>query len=52
MRELLIKEAHGGGLIGHFRVNKTYDMLLEHFFWPGVKHDVHKVYEHCITCRG
>ena len=31
MRELLIKEAHGGGLMGHFEVNKTYDMLLEHF---------------------
>ena len=51
MRELLIKEAHGGGLMGHFGVIKTYDMLLEHFFWPGMKHDVHKVCEHCITCR-
>ena len=51
MRELLVKEAHGGGLMGHFGVNKTYDMMLEHFFWPGMKHDVHKVCEHCITCR-
>ncbi|XP_048228282.1 uncharacterized protein LOC107261304 [Ricinus communis] len=31
IRELLIKEAHGGGLMGHFGVNKTYDMLLVHF---------------------
>ena len=32
MRELLIKEAHEGGLMGYFGVNMTYDMLLEHFF--------------------
>ena len=51
MRELLVKEAHGGGLMGHFGVHKTYDMLIEHFFWPSMKHDVHKVCEHCITCR-
>ena len=43
MRELLIKEAHGEGLMGHFWVNKTYDMLLEYFFWPSMKHDMHNV---------
>ena len=32
MRELLVREAHEGGLIGHFGVRKTLDMLHEHFF--------------------
>uniref|UniRef100_A0A2N9J0J0 RNA-directed DNA polymerase n=1 Tax=Fagus sylvatica TaxID=28930 RepID=A0A2N9J0J0_FAGSY len=34
MRELLVREAHGGGLMGHFGVKKTLDILHEHFFWP------------------
>ena len=32
MRELLMREAHGGGLMGHFGVRRTLDMLHEHFF--------------------
>ncbi|KAK1615004.1 hypothetical protein QYE76_020521 [Lolium multiflorum] len=27
-------EAHGGGLMGHFGVKKTEDVLAAHFFWP------------------
>ncbi|XP_022843177.1 uncharacterized protein LOC111366704 [Olea europaea var. sylvestris] len=27
MRELLVREAHSGGLIGHFRMQKTLEML-------------------------
>ena len=33
MRELLVREAHGGGLMGHFGIRKTLDVLQEHFFW-------------------
>ena len=33
MRELLVCEAHGGGLMGHFGVRKTLDVLLELFFF-------------------
>jgi hypothetical protein len=33
MRELLVCEAHGGGLMGHFGVRKTLDVLHEHFFF-------------------
>ena len=32
LRELLVREAHGGGLSGHFREKKTYELLKEHFF--------------------
>ena len=32
MRELLVKEAHGGGLMGHFGIKKTLDVLSDHFF--------------------
>ena len=33
-RELLVREAHGGALAGHFGLNKTIDILREHFYWP------------------
>jgi hypothetical protein len=32
LRELLVREAHGGGLMGHFGVAKTLDVLHEHFY--------------------
>jgi hypothetical protein len=32
-RELLVREAHGGGLMGHFGVAKTLRILHELFFF-------------------
>jgi len=51
MRELLVLESHGGGLMGHFGVAKTLDMLKEHFFWPHMKRDVEKVCSKCVACK-
>jgi len=51
IRELLVKEAHRGGLMGHFGVHKTYDILHEHFYWVNMKKDVAKLCESCIECR-
>ncbi|XP_048228292.1 uncharacterized protein LOC125369562 [Ricinus communis] len=44
LHEILVKEAHGGSLIDHFRVHKTYDILIEHFFSPCMKRDMNKMY--------
>ena len=33
MRELLVRETHGGGLMGHFGVRKTLEVLYEPFFF-------------------
>ena len=51
MRELLVREAHGGGLMGHFGVRKTLHILHEHLFWPKMKKDVIHICGRCITCR-
>ncbi|RVW90256.1 Transposon Ty3-G Gag-Pol polyprotein [Vitis vinifera] len=51
MRELLVREAHGGGLMGHFGVRKTLDVLHEHFFFPKMKRDVERACARCITYR-
>ncbi|WVZ97848.1 LOW QUALITY PROTEIN: hypothetical protein U9M48_043357 [Paspalum notatum var. saurae] len=36
-------EAHGGGLMGHFGVKKTTEVLTAHFFWPKLKWDIERV---------
>ena len=51
MRELLVREAHGGGLMGHFGVRKTLEILHEHLFWPKMKKYVIRICGRCITCR-
>ncbi|KAH9648159.1 WD REPEATS REGION domain-containing protein [Citrus sinensis] len=45
LRELLVREAHGGGLMGHFGIAKTLNVLKEHFFWPHMKRDVERICE-------
>jgi len=32
IRELLVQEAYEGGLMGHLGVQKTLDLLHEHFY--------------------
>jgi hypothetical protein len=42
---------HGGGLMGHFGVKKTEDVLATHFFWPRMQRDVERFIAHCTTCQ-
>jgi len=51
LRELLVREAHGGGLMGRFRIAKTLDVLHEHFYWSNMKRDVQIICDRCITYR-
>jgi hypothetical protein len=51
LRELLVRETHGGGLMGHFGVAKTLGILHDHFFWPHMKRDVERICEKCIVCK-
>ena len=51
LRELLLLESHGGGLMGHFGIAKTLVVLHEHFFWPHMKRDVERICGRCVTCK-
>jgi len=51
LRKSVVREAHEGGLMGHFGVAKTLDTLHEHLFWPHMRKYVHSFYEKCIACR-
>jgi hypothetical protein len=48
---LLIQEAHGGGLMGHFGAKKTEGVLASQFFWPKMRRDVERFVAHCTTCQ-
>uniref|UniRef100_A0A1J3E356 Transposon Ty3-I Gag-Pol polyprotein n=1 Tax=Noccaea caerulescens TaxID=107243 RepID=A0A1J3E356_NOCCA len=51
LRDLLVREAHGGGLMGHFGIAKTLSIVQDHFFWPHMKRDVERVCNRCTTCK-
>ena len=51
IRDFLVKEANGGGLTRHFWINKTYNILHEHFFWLEMKNNVHKFCSQCFKCK-
>jgi hypothetical protein len=46
VRLLFLHELHEGGLMRHFEVKKTDDVLAAQFFWPKMRHDVG------ATCHG
>ncbi|KAJ9557269.1 hypothetical protein OSB04_011883 [Centaurea solstitialis] len=51
LRELLTREAHSGGLMGHFGILKTLDVLSEHFYWPKMRRDVVRICGNCLECK-
>ncbi|XP_039014624.1 uncharacterized protein LOC120144671, partial [Hibiscus syriacus] len=50
-REVLVREAHEGGLMGHFGIGKTLAILKEHLYWPKMKRDVERICHRCIVCK-
>ena len=51
VRLLLLQEAHGEGLMGHFGGKKTKDVLATHFLWPKMRRDVECFVARCTTCQ-
>jgi hypothetical protein len=51
IRLLLMQEAYGGGLMGHFGAKKMEDVLASHFFWPMMRRDVERFVSRGTTCQ-
>lgn len=49
-RELVLKAAHGEAS-GHFGVRKTYNHVLQHFYWPRIKRDMASFVKGCHACQ-
>lgn len=47
----ILNMAHENPLAGHLGARKTYDHILWHFFWPGLKRDVSRYCRSCHTCQ-
>ncbi|XP_043968384.1 uncharacterized protein LOC122828679 isoform X1 [Gambusia affinis] len=43
--------AHDHPLSGHLGINKMYNKVLKHFFWPGLKSDVSLYCRTCHVCQ-
>lgn len=50
-RPHVLSLAHDHPFSGHLGVTKTYNKVLKHFFWPGLKADVVKFCRTCNTCQ-
>ena len=50
LRLVLLKDSHGGSLMGHFGRDKTYAMLATNYYWPRMKRDVERLVRRCSTC--
>ncbi|XP_060183112.1 uncharacterized protein LOC132613073 [Lycium barbarum] len=50
-RELLIRETHCRGLMGHFGVDKTLGIIEEQLFWPKMRRDVMQFCGACLECK-
>uniref|UniRef100_A0A1A8I1B8 Gypsy retrotransposon integrase-like protein 1 n=1 Tax=Nothobranchius kuhntae TaxID=321403 RepID=A0A1A8I1B8_NOTKU len=50
-RSPILELAHECEWSGHLGINKTYDAILRHFFWPGLKKDVSGFCKSCPTCQ-
>ena len=50
-RKDLLQLAHEVPLAGHLGINKTYDKLIRHFYWPGIKTSAKKFCNSCDTCQ-
>ena len=50
-RKEVMSLAHESPMAGHLGINKTYNRVLSHFFWPKMRHDVAEFCETCHTCQ-
>jgi len=43
--------ARGGVLADHFGINKTLEILKDHFYWPKIVGDIYNVISRCNICH-
>ena len=51
LREALLKEAHSGGLAGHFEQDKTFETISKRYYWPQLRRDSNNFIKRCPICQ-
>ena len=50
IHEVLVREAHSGGVMGNLGIQRTYGTVSQHFYWPKMKKLVEKICATCLAC--
>ena len=50
-RQEILSLVHQTPLAGHLGVSKTCNKILNHFYWPKMRHGVAKFCQSCHTCQ-
>ena len=50
-RQEILSLAHETPLAGHMGINKTYEKILNYFYWPNVRKDVAEFCRSCHACQ-
>ena len=50
-RREILQLTHASPMAGHLGINKTYQKILNHFYWPGLKKDVTQFCKSCHVCQ-
>ncbi len=50
-RSEILHLAHEAPMAGHLGINKTYQKILQNFYWPGLKRDVKSFCQSCHACQ-
>ena len=51
IKRMIMKEYHDNPLSGHIGFYKTYKKIRERYSWKGLKKDIMKYVQECITCQ-
>ena len=51
VRKNVLKLAHEGLLSGHLSMEKTFNRIIPHFYWPGMRADVKRFCQSCDSCQ-
>lgn len=49
-RQQIMSEHHDNAISGHFGTQRTWARVFEHYYWPGMRKDIHRFVKTCDVC--